>query len=264
MSSRAAATPIRRTFAVGAEHTADCWRLGSRHDARREPLLRVETAAQALPRHQGHPVRAARSATSRRSTTSPSRSAPARRLGLVGESGCGKTTTSRLILNLEEPTERPGAARGRADPRPRGRGAARLSRQGAGGVPGPWSSLNPRMTVGRTIAEALIVNGWGDRAKIDGAGARAAARRSGCGREQAAAVSARVQRRPAPAHRARGALASRPRADRARRAGLGARRVDPRADDEPAEGHPGAATTSPTCWSRTTSPPCATWPTTRW
>jgi peptide/nickel transport system ATP-binding protein/oligopeptide transport system ATP-binding protein len=30
----------------------------------------------------------------------------------------------------------------------------------------PWSSLNPRMTVGRTISESLIVNGWGSRAKI--------------------------------------------------------------------------------------------------
>ena len=31
----------------------------------------------------------------------------------------------------------------------------------------PWSSLNPRMTVGRTIAESLIVTRWGDRAQID-------------------------------------------------------------------------------------------------
>jgi ABC-type dipeptide/oligopeptide/nickel transport system ATPase subunit len=31
----------------------------------------------------------------------------------------------------------------------------------------PWSSLNPRMKVGRTIAESLIVNDWGDQAKID-------------------------------------------------------------------------------------------------
>ena len=95
-------------------------------------------------------------------------------LGLVGESGCGKTTTSRLILNLEEPTERPGPARGRADPRPSGRGSARLPRQGAGGVPGPWSSLNPRMKVGRTIAESLIVTA-GATARNRRAGARAAA-----------------------------------------------------------------------------------------
>ena len=87
-------------------------------------------------------------------------------LGLVGESGCGKTTTSRMILNLEEPTE----------------GRILLEGEPIGGLQGealiayrakvqavfqdPWSSLNPRMKVGRTIAESLIVNGWGDRAKI--------------------------------------------------------------------------------------------------
>jgi oligopeptide transport system ATP-binding protein len=87
-------------------------------------------------------------------------------LGLVGESGCGKTTTSRMILNLEEPTE----------------GRILLEDQPIAGLQGdelkayrakvqavfqdPWSSLNPRMKVGRTIAESLIVIGWGDQVTI--------------------------------------------------------------------------------------------------
>ena len=88
-------------------------------------------------------------------------------LGLVGESGCGKTTTSRMILNLEEPTE----------------GRVLLEDQPIHGLQGaalsayrtkvqavfqdPWSSLNPRMKAGRIIAESLIVNRWGDQARID-------------------------------------------------------------------------------------------------
>jgi oligopeptide/dipeptide ABC transporter ATP-binding protein len=87
-------------------------------------------------------------------------------LGLVGESGCGKTTTSRLILNLEEPTD--GEIRLEGEPIHGLKGdALRAYRAKVQAVfQDPWSSLNPRMTVGRTIAEALIVTGWGTRSAI--------------------------------------------------------------------------------------------------
>src|SRR5258707_13346418 len=93
-------------------------------------------------------------------------------LGLVGESGCGKTTTSRMILNLEEPTE--GRILLEGEPIHALQGdALRAYRAKVQAVfQDPWSSLNPRMKVGRTIAEALIVNASrdrrrGDRARID-------------------------------------------------------------------------------------------------
>src|SRR5688500_1877994 len=87
-------------------------------------------------------------------------------LGLVGESGCGKTTTSRMILNLEEPTE--GRILLEDEPIQGLQGEAlRAYRTKVQAVfQDPWSSLNPRMKVGRTIAESLIVNDWGDQAKI--------------------------------------------------------------------------------------------------
>ena len=87
-------------------------------------------------------------------------------LGLVGESGCGKTTTSKLILNLEEPTDGQVLLQGNPIHGLAG-DALRAFRATVQVVfQDPWSSLNPRMTVSRTIAESLIVNGW-DRGAID-------------------------------------------------------------------------------------------------
>jgi oligopeptide/dipeptide ABC transporter ATP-binding protein len=87
-------------------------------------------------------------------------------LGLVGESGCGKTTTSKLILNLEEPTDGEVLLQGKPIHGLSG-DALRAFRATVQAVfQDPWSSLNPRMTVGRTIAESLIVNGW-ERSSTD-------------------------------------------------------------------------------------------------
>ena len=93
-------------------------------------------------------------------------------LGLVGESGCGKTTTSRMILNLEAPTEGQILLEGEPIHGLQG-DALRTYRAKVQAVfQDPWSSLNPRMKAGRTIAEALIVNASrdrrrGDQARID-------------------------------------------------------------------------------------------------
>jgi oligopeptide transport system ATP-binding protein len=80
-------------------------------------------------------------------------------LGLVGESGCGKTTTGRCILQLERPTS----------------GSVRFEGQELTTLPpaalrtvrrriqvifqDPYSSLNPRMTVGQIVGEPLAVHG---------------------------------------------------------------------------------------------------------
>ena len=89
-------------------------------------------------------------------------------LGLVGESGCGKTTTSRMILNLEEPTEGDILLEGQSIQGLQGAALSEYRSKVQAVFQDPWSSLNPRMKVGRTIAESLIVNRWGDAERIAG------------------------------------------------------------------------------------------------
>ncbi|MBM3503897.1 MAG: ATP-binding cassette domain-containing protein [Alphaproteobacteria bacterium] len=88
-------------------------------------------------------------------------------LSLVGESGCGKTTTIKLILALERPTAGRVLFEGRdiAALDPAGRAEYRRSVQAV--FQDPQSSLNPRMRVGAIIAEPLRVNGIGrDEARV--------------------------------------------------------------------------------------------------
>ncbi len=79
-------------------------------------------------------------------------------LSIVGESGCGKTTTARMILNLEAPSEGSvhfdGARLDRLDAQ--GLRTFRSSVQAV--FQDPWSSLNPRLKVATIIAEPLVVN----------------------------------------------------------------------------------------------------------
>ena len=79
-------------------------------------------------------------------------------LGLVGESGCGKTTTSKLILGLERPTGGTIRFEGR-DVNALGRAGEREYRRFVQAVfQDPYGSLDPRMRVADIVAEPLVIN----------------------------------------------------------------------------------------------------------
>jgi len=80
-------------------------------------------------------------------------------LGLVGESGCGKTTTGRCILQLYKPTEGSIVFDGQELVGLRTRQMRQMRRQMQVIFQDPFSSLNPRMTAGNIIGEPLIVHG---------------------------------------------------------------------------------------------------------
>ena len=80
-------------------------------------------------------------------------------LGLVGESGCGKTTTGRCILQLYKPTAGQVMFEGNDLTQMGNRQMRRMRREMQVIFQDPYSSLNPRMTAGDIIGEPLVVHG---------------------------------------------------------------------------------------------------------
>ena len=88
-------------------------------------------------------------------------------LGIVGESGCGKSTTAKMMLMLEQPTEGSILFRGQdvyksdQETRKEYRSSVQAVFQD------PWSSLNPRMRVKDLIAEPMVINWSVSRGEIE-------------------------------------------------------------------------------------------------
>ena len=88
-------------------------------------------------------------------------------LGLVGESGCGKSTTGRLLLNLITPTSGEVVFDGMRLNRLSGKELSRARRRFQIVFQDPYASLNPRMRIGATLSEPLKVHfGW-DKARCE-------------------------------------------------------------------------------------------------
>jgi len=88
-------------------------------------------------------------------------------LGVVGESGCGKTTTAKLVLRLENPTGGSLLFDGQDISGLEGRDVMQYRKAVQAVFQDPFASLNPRMRVDAIIAEPLITHERLDSAEVD-------------------------------------------------------------------------------------------------
>jgi oligopeptide transport system ATP-binding protein len=121
-----------------------------------EPLLRVENLVKTFPLKGGW----LREADLVRAVDGVSFEVGAgETLGLVGESGCGKSTTARCVLRLIEPSSGDIWFEGRNVTRLDGASMRALRRRMQIIFQDPYASLDPRMTAAEIVGEALIIHG---------------------------------------------------------------------------------------------------------
>ncbi|WP_369242581.1 ABC transporter ATP-binding protein [Streptomyces sp. R21] len=123
-----------------------------------EPLMSVRDLKKYFPVKGGFPIR--RTVGAVQAVDGISFDVfPGESLGLVGESGCGKSTTGRLLTRLLEPTEGTIAYRGKDISRASRRQLAPIRSEIQMIFQDPYASLNPRQTVGKIISGPMEING---------------------------------------------------------------------------------------------------------
>ena len=155
-------------------------------------------------------------------------------VGLVGESGSGKSTFGRLLLQLHKPTSGEILFEGQSVLGQSARRTRELRKRIQVIFQDPYSSLNPTMTVGQMLDEALAVHRIVPKAMPGGARAPSSSSESGSRRSSPAAylISSAADNASASASRARSRST---RSSSSPTSRLGARCLGARAGDQPAD-----------------------------
>jgi ABC-type glutathione transport system ATPase component len=127
------------------------------------PILEAVQVSKAYPRRGGVFRRATGSVQAVDRVTCAL--APGETLGLVGESGCGKTTLAKLLIGLLTPTHGEVRLLGRSLRGLRGREWLQARRRVQFVFQDPANSLNPRLAVGEIVGEPLIIHRLGTRSQ---------------------------------------------------------------------------------------------------
>ncbi|MFF1453191.1 ABC transporter ATP-binding protein [Streptomyces sp. NPDC058274] len=130
---------------------------GQRDAPHGEPLMRVTDLTKHFPVKGGFPIRRTVGAVQAVDGVSFDVH-PGESLGLVGESGCGKSTTGRLLTRLIEPTAGTITYRGQDITRAGRRQLAPIRSEIQMIFQDPYASLNPRQTVGTIISSPMEIN----------------------------------------------------------------------------------------------------------
>ena len=85
-------------------------------------------------------------------------------IGIAGESGCGKSTTAKMLLKLFEPTSGSITIAGQELSKLKGTELKKFRRRAQLMFQNPYESLNPRFTIEKTLTEPLIIHNIGDNA----------------------------------------------------------------------------------------------------
>ena len=121
-----------------------------------EPLLKVEHLTKEFPVDSSVFSREKRKVSAVSDVSF--RIYPGQTLGLVGESGCGKSTTGRCIMRLIEPTSGKITFDGKDVTKMNGKALKAMRRDMQYIFQDPYASLNPRMTIGEIVSEPLVIH----------------------------------------------------------------------------------------------------------